>query len=55
MGKYMKKNFSTTIRMKSMLVNREYKGIVNNEEANVKIDVKTTSAGTHLKEIFDTK
>ena len=54
-GKIYEKNFSTTIRMKSILVNREYIGIVNNEETNVKIDVKTTSAGTHLKELFDTK
>ena len=37
-----------------MLVNRKYDAIVNNEKIkNYEIDVKTTSAGTHLKDIFN--
>lgn len=52
-GKIYEKNFNTTIRLKSLIVNREYKGIVNNKAVNVKIDVKTTSAGTELKKIFN--
>lgn len=52
-GKIYEKNFNTMIRMKSMLVNRDYQGIVNNQSVNVKIDVKTTSAGTALKELFN--
>jgi len=35
-----------------MLVNREYDALVNNENRKFKIDVKTTSAGTYLKELF---
>lgn len=52
--KIYEKNFSTTIRIKSLLVNRKYKAIVNNEEVEYQIDVKTTSAGTELKNIFNT-
>lgn len=52
-GKIYEKNFNTTIRLKSLVVNREYDGIVNNEVVSVKIDVKTTSAGTELKNIFN--
>jgi len=51
--KIFEKNFSSSIRMKSMLVNREYDALVNNESHKFKIDVKTTSAGTYLKELFD--
>jgi len=54
-GKIYEKNMSTTIRMKSVLSNREYVGVVNNVEANVKLDYKTTSAGTYLKKLFNGK
>lgn len=50
--KIFEKNFSSSIRIKSMLVNREYDALVNNENCRFKIDVKTTSAGTYLKELF---
>jgi len=50
--KIFEKNFSSSIRIKSMLVNREYDALVNNESCRFKIDVKTTSAGTYLKELF---
>ena len=52
--KIYEKNFSTTIRLKSMLVNKKYMAIVNNEEVEYQIDVKTTSAGTELKNLFNT-
>ncbi len=52
-GKIYEKNFNTMIRLKSMVVNRVYTGIVNNSATEVKIDVKTTSAGTALKELFN--
>ena len=52
-NKIYEKNFSTTIRIKSMIVNRKYDAIINNEIVkNYQIDVKTTSAGTELKNIF---
>jgi len=54
-GKIYEKNMSTTIRMKSILANKEYVGVINGVESNVKLDFKTTSAGTYLKELFDGK
>jgi adenine specific DNA methylase Mod len=54
-SKIYEKNMSTTIRMKSILSNREYIGVINGIEANVKLDYKTTSAGTYLKNLFDGK
>ena len=54
-NKIYEKNFSTTIRLKSMVVNRKYDAIVkNNLVKDYQIDVKTTSAGTELKNIFGT-
>ena len=53
-GKIYEKNFSTKIRLKSLVVNRQYDAVINNEKAAYKIDVKTTSAGTELKNIFGT-
>ena len=47
------KNLSTTIRLKNLLVNRKYKAIVNDEIVNYELDFKTTSAGTKLKELFN--
>lgn len=49
------KNMSTTIRIKNLLVNKKYKGIVDNKVTEVSLDYKTTSAGTYLKELFDGK
>jgi len=51
-GKIYGKNFSTEIRLKSMVTNNEYEAIVDNKKCKFKIDVKTTSAGTELKQIF---
>lgn len=53
--KIYEKNFSTKIRIKSIVTNKKYK--TYDEEGNVidyQIDVKTTSAGTELKNIFKT-
>ena len=52
-GKIYGKNLSTTIRLKNLLVNRKYKAIVNDEIVNYELDFKTTSAGTKLKELFN--
>jgi adenine-specific DNA-methyltransferase len=53
-GKIYEKNFSTMIRLKSLVVNRKYEAVINNEKKEYQIDVKTTSAGTELKNIFGT-
>lgn len=51
--KIYEKNDSTTIRIKSMLTNKKYDAIINGEVVNdYEIDLKTTSAGTRLKELF---
>ena len=55
-NKIYEKNYSTTIRLKSMIVNKKYTAIINNQKVkNYEIDVKTTSAGTALKKMFNTK
>ena len=54
-GKIYEKNMSTTIRLKSMLVNKSYQAVVGNEVKEFSMDFKTTSAGTALKELFGTK
>ncbi len=52
--KIFEKNFNSTIRMKSLITNRTYDALVNNDRVlDYKIDVKTTSAGTYLKELFN--
>lgn len=50
--KIFEKNFSSKIRMKSMLKNEEYEAIIDNKVKKYKFDVKTTSAGTYQKELF---
>lgn len=52
-GKIYEKNMSTVIRLKSMLVNRDYDAVVNGEACSFSLDYKTTSAGTLLKGIFN--
>ena len=54
-NKIYEKNFSTTIRLKSILSNKKYKGVVQNKKMDVEFDFKTTSAGTMLKNIFKIK
>jgi adenine-specific DNA-methyltransferase len=53
--KIFEKNFSSFIRLKSMLTNKEYDALINNEKQRFKIDVKTTSAQDCLKDLFGTK
>ena len=54
-GKVYEKNFSSSIRIKSILSNRNYQTYDSNGNIiGYKIDVKTTSAGQELKEIFET-
>ncbi len=50
--KIYEKNISTTIRAKTILVNKRYKAVINNNVVDFEIDVKTTSANTCLKNIF---
>jgi adenine-specific DNA-methyltransferase len=51
-GKIYEKNFSTSVRIKSIISNRKYKAVVDNKKVNFEIDVKTTSAKSELKNIF---
>ena len=53
--KIFEKNFSSSIRIKSLLTNKEYEAVVNGNKVDYKLDLKTTSAGTHIKELFGTK
>ena len=54
-GKIYEKNFSSSIRIKSILSNRSYQTYdANGNIIDYKIDVKTTSAGQELKDIFET-
>jgi adenine-specific DNA-methyltransferase len=52
--KIFEKNFNTEIRIKSLLRNIEYETVINQKKQLFKIDVKTTSAGTYLKDLFNT-
>lgn len=54
-GKIYEKNFSTCIRIKSIVTNKKYKAVFNNEQINYVLDVKTTSAKTDLKQLFNAK
>ena len=54
-SKIYEKNFSTTIRIKSIISNKKYTAVINNKPTDYMIDVKTTSAKTELKNIFNSK
>ncbi|HUT21869.1 MAG TPA: site-specific DNA-methyltransferase [Candidatus Bipolaricaulota bacterium] len=54
-GKIYEKNFSTKIRIKSLVTNSKYVAVIDNEKKEYQIDVKTTSAGTELKNLFGAK
>lgn len=54
-GKIYEKNFSTKIRLKSLVTNSKYIAVIDNEKKEYQIDVKTTSAGTELKNLFGAK
>ena len=53
--KIYEKNFSDTIRIKSILVNREYEAIVHGKKTNFSLELTTTGAGTYIKDLFETK
>lgn len=50
--KIYEKNFSSSTRLKSLLTNRKYKAIVNNQLIEYEIDLKTTSAQQMLNEML---
>lgn len=50
--KIFEKNYSSSIRLKSMLTNRRYEALVDNQKREFNIDVKTTSGGSCLQELF---
>lgn len=52
-GKIYEKNIKPTIRMKSILLNQKYKAIINDNEVDFEIDVKTTSANQNLNQILN--
>ncbi len=54
-NKIFEKNFSTLIRIKSVLTNKKYEAVVNGEKVIFTLDLKTTSAGTDIKELFGTE
>lgn len=54
-GKIYEKNFSTSIRAKSIWTNKRYRAVVNNEPVDFSIDLKTTSAKQELANIFGKK
>ncbi len=54
-GKIYEKNFNDTIRIKSLLVNREYDAIVHGVRKKYSMELTTTGAGTILKQLFNSK
>jgi len=54
-GKIYEKNFNDTIRIKSLLINREYEAIVRGVKRKYSMELTTTGAGTILKSLFDSK
>lgn len=51
--KIYEKNFNDTIRIKSLLVNREYEAIVKGAKRMWSMELTTTGAGTYLKSLFN--
>lgn len=51
--KIYEKNFNDTIRIKSLLVNREYEAIVKGHKQMWSMELTTTGAGTYLKSLFN--
>lgn len=54
-NKIYEKNFRSTTRIKNLITNKKYIGIVNNKPKEYEIDLKTTSAKQKLSELFDGK
>lgn len=53
--KIFEKNFSSKMRLKSVVTNLKYEAIINNEKVPFKLDLKTTSAGQYLKGLFNNR
>lgn len=51
--KIYEKNFNDTIRIKSLLINREYEAIVKGAKRMWSMELTTTGAGTYLKSLFN--
>lgn len=54
-SKIYEKHFSDKIQVKSMLTNKKYKAIVNNQEVTYELDLKTTSAQKLLDTLLGEK
>lgn len=54
-SKIYEKHFSDKIQVKSMLTNKKYKAIVNNQEVTYELDLKTTSAQKLLDALLGEK
>lgn len=50
--KIYEKNFNSTIRIKSILNNRKYDAVINNEVVPFEIDLKSTSAKQDVEDLF---
>ena len=53
--KIYEKNFNDTIRIKSLLVNKEYDAIVRGSKQKFSMELTTTGAGTIIKDLFRSK
>lgn len=53
--KIYEKNFNDTIRIKSLLINKEYEAIVNGVKQKYSMELTTTGAGSILKLLFCSK
>ena len=53
--KIYEKNFNDTIRIKSLLVNKEYDAIVRGSKQKYSMELTTTGAGTIIKDLFKSK
>ena len=52
-NKIYEKNFRSTTRIKNLITNKKYIGIVDNKPTDYEIDLKTTSAKKKLSNLFD--
>ncbi|AMN68767.1 DNA methylase [Psychrobacter sp. P11G5] len=53
-GKIYEKNFNDTIRIKSLVTNREYEAIIKGKKENFSLELTTTGAGSQVKSLFKT-
>ena len=53
-GKIYEKNFNDTIRIKSLVTNREYEAIIKGKKEKFSLELTTTGAGSQVKNLFET-